>query len=171
MTPKSIEAIYRDNCKMVYWAAYSVLKRESDAMDIAQSVFLRAIKNIDKLNTMEDGQVKAWLYRVAVNLCYDAGRRLKREIPAEELPEPNTDREYELPEASAISRDQRERVKRAIDALPDIYRETVMLHYYSERSVREIAQATGVTEGTVKSRIFRAKERLYELLKEGEKND
>lgn len=108
MTPKSIEAIYRDNCKMVYWAAYSVLKRESDAMDIAQSVFLRAIKNIDKLNTMEDGQVKAWLYRVAVNLCYDAGRRLKREIPAEELPEPNTDREYELPEASAISRDQRE---------------------------------------------------------------
>ena len=123
MTPKSIEAIYRDNCKMVYWAAYSVLKRESDAMDIAQSVFLRAIKNIDKLNTMEDGQVKAWLYRVAVNLCYDAGRRLKREIPAEELPEPNTDREYELPEASAISRDQRERVKRAIDALPDIPRD------------------------------------------------
>ena len=160
MTPKSIEAIYRDNCKMVYWAAYSVLKRESDAMDIAQSVFLRAIKNIDKLNTMEDGQVKAWLYRVAVNLCYDAGRRLKREIPAEELPE-----------ASAISRDQRERVKRAIDALPDIYRETVMLHYYSGLDYKTIAAMQGSTEGTVKSRIFRAKERLYELLKEGEKND
>ena len=160
MTPKSIEAIYRDNCKMVYWAAYSVLKRESDAMDIAQSVFLRAIKNIDKLNTMEDGQVKAWLYRVAVNLCYDAGRRLKREIPAEELPE-----------AAAISRDQRERVKRAIDALPDIYRETVMLHYYSGLDYKTIAAMQGSTEGTVKSRIFRAKERLYELLKEGEKND
>ena len=160
MTPKSIEAIYRDNCKMVYWAAYSVLKRESDAMDIAQSVFLRAITNIDKLNTMEDGQVKAWLYRVAVNLCYDAGRRLKREIPAEELPE-----------ASAISRDQRERVKRAIDALPDIYRETVMLHYYSGLDYKTIAAMQGSTEGTVKSRIFRAKERLYELLKEGEKND
>ena len=154
MTPKSIEAIYRDNCKMVYWAAYSVLKRESDAMDIAQSVFLRAIKNIDKLNTMEDGQVKAWLYH-----------------PAEELPEPNTDREYELPEASAISRDQRERVKRAIDALPDIYRETVMLHYYSGLDYKTIAAMQGSTEGTVKSRIFRAKERLYELLKEGEKND
>ena len=160
MTPKSIEAIYRDNCKMVYWAAYSVLKRESDAMDIAQSVFLRAIKNIDKLNTMEDGQVKAWLYRVAVNLCYDAGRRLKREIPSEELPE-----------ASAISRDQRERVKRAIDALPDIYRETVMLHYYSGLDYKTIAAMQGSAEGTVKSRIFRAKERLYELLKEGEKND
>ena len=160
MTPKSIEAIYRDNCKMVYWAAYSVLKRESDAMDIAQSVFLRAIKNIDKLNKMEDGQVKAWLYRVAVNLCYDAGRRLKREIPAEELPE-----------ASAISRDQRERVKRAIDALPDIYRETVILHYYSGLDYKTIAAMQGSTEGTVKSRIFRAKERLYELLKEGEKND
>lgn len=132
---------------------------------------MRAITNIDKLNTMEDGQVKAWLYRVAVNLCYDAGRRLKREIPAEELPEPNTDREYELPEASAISRDQRERVKRAIDALPDIYRETVMLHYYSGLDYKTIAAMQGSTEGTVKSRIFRAKERLYELLKEGEKND
>ena len=93
------------------------------------------------------------------------------EIPAEELPEPNTDREYELPEASAISRDQRERVKRAIDALPDIYRETVMLHYYSGLDYKTIAAMQGSTEGTVKSRIFRAKERLYELLKEGEKND
>lgn len=171
MTSRSIEAIYRENCKMVYWAAYSLLKRESDAMDVAQSVFLRAIKNMDKLNGMEDGQVRAWLYRVAVNLCHDAGRRLKREVPAGELPEQDTDREYELPEAAAISKDQRERVKRAIEALPDIYRETVMLHYYSGLDYKTIAAMQGSAEGTVKSRIFRAKERLYELLKEGEKND
>ena len=171
MTPKSIEAIYGENCKMVYWAAYSVLKRENDAMDIAQSVFLRAIKNMDKLNKMEDGQIRAWLYRVTVNLCYDAGRRLRREIPAEELPEPDTERVYELPEAAAISNEQRERVRGAIEALPDIYRETVLLHYYSGLDYKTIAAMQGSTEGTVKSRIFRAKERLYELLKEGERND
>ena len=113
------------------------------------------IKKFDLLALYSPSDVKAILER----------------FPAEELPEPNTDREYELPEASAISRDQRERVKRAIDALPDIYRETVMLHYYSGLDYKTIAAMQGSTEGTVKSRIFRAKERLYELLKEGEKND
>lgn len=171
MTPKGIEAIYCENRKTVYWTAYSMLQQESDALDVTQTVFLRAMDNMDKLSGMEEAQVRAWLYRVAVNLCYDEGRKRGREIPSEELPEPETAREYELPEATALKKEQRELVKRAVEALPDIYRETVMLHYYSGLDYKSIANLQGSTEGTVKSRIFRAKERLYSLLKEGEKND
>ena len=58
----------------------------------------------------------------------------------------------------------------AIETLPDIYRETVVLHYFSGLSYDEIAAYTGVSEGTVKSRMSRAKDKLFSLLKDGEKN-
>ena len=87
MPRRNLESIYTDYSKMVYWAAYSVLRADSDAMDVSQNVFLRAIKHMGKLADMEDGQLKAWLYRVAVNLALDIKRRQKREYPVDEMPE------------------------------------------------------------------------------------
>ena len=171
MPQRDLESIYAKHSRMVYWAAYSVLRSESDAMDVAQNVFLRAIKHMGKLGDMEDGQLKAWLYRVAVNLSLDIKRKQKREYPVEELPERESADVLDMPEPSAITAEQRRIVREAIERLPDIYREAVMLHYYSNMSCTDIAALTGTAEGTVKSRISRARIRLYELLKEGEKND
>ena len=171
LSVRDIESVYTDNSSMVYWTAYGILKSDSDASDVMQSVFLKAMKHFSKLEGMNDAQMKGWLYRVAVNLCYDIKRKLKKEAPAEELPEVESGREYELPEISAISKDQRERVRAAIDQLPEIYREAVLLHYFSGMGYKDIAALFDTTEGTIKSRISRAKDRLYALLKEGEKND
>ncbi len=168
MTARDFESIYADYSRMVYWAAYGVLKNESDAMDVSQNVFLRVLKHIKKLEAMEDAQLKAWLYRVAVNLCLDGKRKSRRESLEEELPEmPDADRAA-LPEAAALDAEQRAALHRAIDSLPDIYRETVRLHFFSELRYDEIAALTGVSEGTVKSRMSRARERLLALLKGGE---
>lgn len=147
MPARDFESIYADYSRMVYWAAYGVVKNESDAMDVSQNVFLRVMKHQKKLETMEDAQLKSWLYRVTVNLCLDGKRKLKREVLADELPEtPVSD----------------------TGALPDVYRETVTLHFFSELRYEEIAKLMGVSEGTVKSRMSRAKERLLALLKGGE---
>ena len=81
------EAIYKAFSRMVYWAAYGVTKSESDAGDVTQETFIRALKYADKLKDMEEAQIKAWLYRVCINLCMDNKRRLKREQPSDELPE------------------------------------------------------------------------------------
>ena len=81
------EAIYKAFSRMVYWAAYGVTKSESDAGDVTQETFIRALKNADKLKDMEEAQIKAWLYRVCINLCMDNKRRLKREQLSDELPE------------------------------------------------------------------------------------
>lgn len=167
MPARDLESIYRAHSKMVYWAAYGILRSQSDAGDVMQEVFVRCIKHLPSLEGMDEAQLRAWLYRVAVNLCCDQKRREKRVTPVEELPEGETGREYELPEASAISKEQRERVRAAIEALPEIYRRTVMLHYYSNLNYADIARLDGVSEGTVKSRIFRAKQRLYTIMKEG----
>ncbi len=153
---------------MVYWAAYGVVKNESDAMDVSQNVFLRVMKHQKKLETMEDAQLKSWLYRVTVNLCLDGKRKLKREVLADELPETPVSDAGALPEAAALDAEARETLSRAVAALPDVYRETVTLHFFSELRYEEIAKLMGVSEGTVKSRMSRAKERLLALLKGGE---
>ena len=171
MPQRDLESIYTEHSRMVYWAAYSVLRSDSDAMDVTQNVFLRTIKHMGKLAAMEEGQLKAWLYRVAVNLSLDIKRKQKREYPVDELPERESTALYDMPEPSAITAEQRRIVREAIERLPDIYREVVMLHYYSNMSCADIAQLTGAAEGTIKSRISRARIRLMELLKEGEKKD
>ena len=161
MPARDFESIYADYSRMVYWAAYGVLKNENDAMDASQNVFLRVMKHQKKLETMEDAQLKSWLYRVTVNLCLDGKRKLKREVLADELPEMPVSDVSVLPEAAALDAETREALHRALQELPEIYRETVMLHFF------EIAKLTGVSEGTVKSRMSRAKERLLALLKGG----
>lgn len=158
------EAMYAAFSRMVYWAAYGVTKSESDALDITQETFIRAIKHADKLKSMEEAQLKGWLYRVCINLCMDSKRKQKREQPSEELPEVTVESEYELPEASAINKESRQSVRKAVDELPEIYRETVILHYFSNLRYDEIAALQGVSEGTVKSRISRAKARLAKAL-------
>ena len=167
MPSRDIESIYNACSRMVYWAAYSVTRKESDAMDAMQNTFLRAMAHMDQLQQMNDAQLKAWLYRVAVNLCRDALRKQRWEAPAEELPEPSVESAYDLPEAAAVSAAERAQIREAIDRLPDIYRETVLLHYFSGCDYKEIARLMHTTEGNVKSRMSRAKQRLYSILKEG----
>ena len=70
------EAIYKAFSRMVYWAAYGVTKSESDAGDVTQETFIRALKYADKLKDMEEAQIKAWLYRVCINLCMDRRWRI-----------------------------------------------------------------------------------------------
>lgn len=168
MGERSFDAIYEQYSKMVYFSAYSIVKSESDAMDITQDVFLRVLKHEKKLSEMDDNYLKNWLYRVTVNRCMDNRRFLKREAPSDELPESYVYNESELPEAAALTNEQKRIVKEAIDALPDIYRECVILHYYSNLRYEEIAAFLGVSEGTIKSRMSRAKDRLSVLLKGGE---
>ena len=107
MAQWELESIYKSFSRMVYWAAYGVTKSESDASDIVQEVFIRALKYSDKLKDMEEAQLKAWLYRVCVNLCIDSKRKLKHEQLADELPEVSVENEAELPEISAINEGSR----------------------------------------------------------------
>ncbi|MDO5110820.1 MAG: RNA polymerase sigma factor [Clostridia bacterium] len=163
------DAAYRAYARMVYWTAYGILKSDSDAMDVSQDTFMRAIKHEKKLAAMTDAQQKGWLYRVAYNLCMDKKRREKREFPSEteELFDgPDMDQST-LPEAAALSKEQKRLVRDAIDALPEVYRETVVLHYFSGLPYEEIAALTGASEGTIKSRMSRAKGKLLETLKKG----
>ncbi len=170
MPGRDFDFIYAEYSRLVYWTAYGVVKNQADALDVSQNAFLRVLKHMDKLRAMSDPQLKGWLYRVTVNLCIDDKRKRSRELLSDdgELPDVADYDESVLPEPSAMTASTRETVRAAVDALPRAYREAVLLHYYSGLEYAEIASLTGAAEGTIKSRIFRAKAKLCTLLKEGE---
>lgn len=77
---RDFDSIYADYSRMVYWAAYNVTGNRDSAMDVSQEVFMRVLKHMNRLENMEDMQLKGWLYRVAVNAGVDMVRRNKREV-------------------------------------------------------------------------------------------
>ncbi|MDY2926039.1 MAG: sigma-70 family RNA polymerase sigma factor [Eubacteriales bacterium] len=165
MAKLDFDKIYTDYSRLVYWAAYRVVSHRETAEDVTQTVFTKVLANKATLIKLAEPQLKSWLYRTATNLALDIVRRNKYEQPdAEPISELIAD-DSPSPEKVAIDRDRAERVRKAIDSLDDAYREVVMLHYFSNLTVREISECTGISEGTIKSRLVRARTLLAERLK------
>jgi len=156
MTSEEIIEAYAD---MVYRLALLRVKNRTDADDVFQEVFIRLVNNIQKLQNPE--HVKAWLIRVTINCSKKHFARLEREdaFSMEELEDTGAEEEgYARAEGQGV-------VLTAVGKLPLKYRSVVHLFYFEEMSVREIADATGQRETTVKSQLFRAREMLEEMLK------
>lgn len=160
MSERDFDSIYADYARLVYWAAYGVVKNAAAASDVSQEVFLRVFQHLKKLAPMTDPQIKGWLYRVAVNAGVDYVRKRRREVLTDEPVDAPLESKDALPEDAYLEREQQRELRARVDALPKIYGEAVLLHYFSNLSYEEISGFLGVSIGTVKSRIFRAKAML-----------
>lgn len=162
---KDFDSIYADFSRLVFWAAFNVVRSKETAEDITQSVFERVIINQQKLSGMSDAQLKAWLYRVAVNLALDIKRKAKHELPMDEPVSTNVQERSPLPEDVLVQTEMSQILRAAVDGLDDIHSEVIILHYFSRMTTREISESTGISEGTVKSRLVRARNLLAQRLK------
>lgn len=131
--------------------AFRMLGRRDAVDDVVQEAFLHVHRAARRYQP--DAKFTTWLYSIVVNLCRDAGRRARRahahlsEGAAPSLGPPADPLE---------ARERAERVRSAVDALPDRQRTAVLLHRYQGLSHREVAQATGWSESAVESLIVRA---------------
>ena len=151
-------ALARQYAPAVYRLAYARTGNRADAEDVMQEVFLRLVKARPSFGS--GAHAKAWLLRVASNCANDLFRLpwRRREAPlADDLPAP------EAPETGSVTE--------AVLALPARYRIPIHLYYYEDLSVAEIARTIGKSEGTVKSRLFRARNLLRERLREEEQGE
>lgn len=164
LAERDFDMIYNDYSRLVYWAAYKVVSNRETAEDITQSVFEKVVRHMGKLSELNDAQLKGWLYKVSTNLALDITRKSARELLSDEPLGADVADNNAPPDVEAEGRLQRSAVRLAIDKLDDIYKEVVLLHYFSEMTVREISQNTGISEGTVKSRLVRARILLAGLL-------
>lgn len=133
------------------------------ADDLAQETFLRGINAIQQYQYPRP--FKAWLYAIATNLFRDYARRqYHHDAPIEDahverVPAPPFDE-------AVLSADDAAQVAAALRTLPDHQREVVILRYYHEFSLLEIAAALSIPEGTVKSRLWNGLQRLRDVLEE-----
>lgn len=143
-----------------------------DRADLAQEVWIRVYRNVKHLN--EPIKFRGWLSRIATNLFYDELRKRKRlSIPLSlDAPRSMEDGEMEWeiagdspgPEEELTTQEFYEQLREAIADLPEVFRTTIVLREIEGMPYEEIAEITGVSLGTVKSRIARARARLQSQL-------
>jgi RNA polymerase sigma-70 factor, ECF subfamily len=147
----------------IYNAAYRVLGNAEDASDIAQVVFLRVAERLHDY----DSRFKffSWIYRIAINESLNLLRRAGREEQLDEDADPPAS-ESAGPEWQADAAELSRRVQKALMSMKVDDRAVLTLRHFSECSYREIGDILDLQEKTVKSRLFEARQRLRELLKD-----
>lgn len=144
-------------------AAYNLARwlAGSEADDVVQDAMLRAFRAFDGLRGAD---ARPWLLAIVRNCHYTAvSKRVRRKIvPLPEGDELATDAPD--PEASAIEAGEARRLNRAIQGLPDEFREALVLREMENMSYRQIAEVTGAPMGTVMSRLARARVLLQQRL-------
>jgi len=142
------------------------------AEDLAQEAFSRVF--FRRRDYQPAAKFSTWLWRIAINLCHDELRRRQRrpEHPLEaEGDDASEGTAVQFPgqglsPAEVVEKlEQAELVRRALVQLPETYREVVVLRHYEGLKFHEIAEVLGIPEGTVKSRMFEALDRLEGTLK------
>ena len=149
---------------MLYRVAYSVLRNASDAEDAVQEAFVRVLRHRDTLAEVRDQRV--WLIRIVWNVVLDRKRRMKTR--------PETDDVAELArvlptsglsaEERAVAAQHHARVLRCVEQLPAKERQVLMLSAFEELNSVEIASVLDISESSVRSRLFRARNLMAGLL-------
>jgi RNA polymerase sigma-70 factor (ECF subfamily) len=171
---EAIEVLLERYKRPIFHFALRLVADRGRAEDLAQEAFLRLIEHATSFQG--SASLKTWLYRIARNLCIDELRRRKhRRHPSLDAKPAHAEDEgqslYERlplkdagPDRQTVDRDLAKRMTSAIDELPTDQREVFVLRQVHNVSFKEIAEITGVAEGTVKSRMRYALERLQRAL-------
>ncbi len=152
---------------MVYRHCLSVLKNPADAQDAAQETMLKAFRAMSRFRA--ESQVATWLFRIAHNVCLDwlkkPGAR-RENVSLDALREAGFDPPDENPthESACLAAGERERLSGAVAKLPPDQQALLLLRYGDGLSYDQLARTLGLSDGTVKSRLNRAREKLRSLL-------
>jgi RNA polymerase sigma-70 factor (ECF subfamily) len=157
----------------LYFKLMKMTGSAADADDMTLEAFGKAFNSLDTYSP--NFAFSTWLFRIATNNCIDYMR--KKRIKTTPLEQPSSDRmslemrisDFALdPETMMIREQKIENLKVIIDKLKPHYRTLIELRYYKEYSYEEIAEKLNLPIGTVKVKLFRAKEFLYDILKSSE---
>jgi RNA polymerase sigma-70 factor, ECF subfamily len=158
---RAIDLVVRKYRDRLFRHALYVVKDQEEAIDVCQDVFIKALREPRFFEA--DFKMKAWLFRVTSNQCFNIVRdRRRRGAILDAMPQQlhTSAEQVEL----VFGGEQQHRMLAAMDRLTEAHREILTLRYYSDLSYAEIADVLGVALGTVMSRLNRAKSSLVEVL-------
>ena len=161
---KLIEQWIRNYGHDLKWLAYSYVKDHSIAEDITQEVFIKAYQKYSSFK--ENSSEKTWLFKITINLCKDhlkssyfrrvvrKGADLFKNIPSD----------YSSPEEYAIDKSDDEELLNHVLQLEKKYREIIILYYFEEFQIKELAPMLAISENTVKTRLRRGRQLLQDRI-------
>jgi RNA polymerase sigma-70 factor (ECF subfamily) len=156
---RAVKALYDRYGPRVYAVVRRIAGDEELARDYAQEAWIRAIRALPTFRG--DARFSTWLHRIAVNAALQASRKVE------------TRRRYEGPVPEEVPFTPmtgdallQQRLEAALDRLPDGMRQVLILHDVEEYTHEEIGEAMGVTAGTSKSQLFKARAKMRELLED-----
>jgi RNA polymerase sigma-70 factor, ECF subfamily len=152
-----------DSSLLAFRVALSVLRRREDAEDVAQEAFLRAHRAFGSLRDRD--RFQAWLVRTAFRLALDRARGEKRRARREDAAAVEAGSRTESAEEQAARQELRDGVAEAVAALPEPLRLVTVLVAIQEHDLASVARLLELPEGTVKSRLHRARRELAEKLR------
>jgi len=154
----SHRALFEAYYKRTYAVAFNILRQRETAEDITQDAFVKAFQNIHQL---QDGsKFGAWLAVIVSNLARNHLKREKRIYFTDDEASMQSGSESNYTEEEAMRRLEVDRVRKAVRKLPVEHYQVVVLQYYYDLKVEEIASMLKISPGTVKSRLFRARRKL-----------
>lgn len=156
----------------VYRTVLFDLKNPDDAYDVSQEVFIKAYRALERFRC--DSEFSTWLYRISKNAVYDFARKSKnsKSISLSAMTEDDDGKEYDIadesektsPEGAYLRTERAKVVRQAISELSDEHKEIIILRDLQEMSYDEISRRLDIGEGTVKSRLSRARQALKRKL-------
>jgi RNA polymerase sigma-70 factor (ECF subfamily) len=166
----SFSVLVKRHHARIYSTIYSLVGHAEEAEDLAQDVFIKAFRSLTSFRGQ--AQFSTWIYRIAVNCSFDYLKSAQRRHQASVLPGHGNDvavfsihaNRADMADAGVMRRELQEKLEWALNQLPDEYRITVVLREIDDLPYEEIALFLGCSVGTVKSRLFRARVLLRDLL-------
>ena len=158
MDSTTFDHLYQTYANDVLRISFFYLRNRQKAEDVTQDVFMKLYLSAPQL---ENGKETAWLFKVALNKCRDHWRTawIKRVTLGDKM------LAIQAVEDPLIATMEREHLLNAIHQLPPAFKETVILHYYQQLRIDQIATILAVSPGTVSSRLSRARVKLQRILK------
>ncbi|MEE4312237.1 MAG: sigma-70 family RNA polymerase sigma factor [candidate division KSB1 bacterium] len=155
----------------IYNLIYKMVRNHEETEDLVQEAFIKAFSSLATFN--EEYAFSTWLYKIAINNCIDHFRKKKLKTFSIDTPIQSKDgvitREFSdtsfVPDRTLLSKEKSRLIQEAIDRLPEKYKVSIVLRHNEDRSYEEISKILDIPLGTVKARIFRAREMLKKELK------
>jgi len=143
----------------LYKTGMAILKNDDDTCDAIQETLLSAYKN---LNSLKDPKYfSTWIIRILINKCYDIIEKNKKVVAINQKMEVENTGYYQFYASESI-------LENVLNRIDTDLRTVTVLYYYDELSISEIAESLNIPEGTVKSRLSRARNTVFEILKQKE---
>ena len=165
--PQAVEKLIETYQKEVYRLALSILDDPDEAEEGTQDAFVAVLRALDSFHG--ESSLKTWIFAITINLCRTRLQRRKARTRLKHITEELfhlQSKNNHLPEKVLIQNESDAMIQYAIGKLDDKHRLPIVLRYYHDLSIAEIAEALAIPQGTVLSRLNVARDRLRQALKE-----